>query len=189
MTVILRALLLDIPEELETERMLLRATLIGQGAAVWEAVDESFAQLNPWMPWAREPLDREDCEKHCRDMHAKWLAREALDFCFFRNADTRLVGKGGLHTIDWSVPKFEIGYWVRTAEARRGFATEATGALAGLARDVLGAKRVEITSDARNTASRRVAERSGFLLEGVRRQSRRDASRALADSCMYARIC
>lgn len=188
MTVIPHALLLDIPEEVETARLVLRATRPGLGEIVREAVSESFAELTRWMPWARAPLTIDDCEKHCREMHAKWHAREVLDFCFFRKDGTRFVGKGGLHTIDWSVPKFEIGYWIRSGEARQGMATEAASALADFARAPLGAKRVEITSDARNAASRRVAEKSGFVLEGVLRQSRRDNAGELADSCMYARV-
>ena len=188
MTVILHALLLDVPEKLETERLVLRATRAGQGSVVSDAVAESFADLKCWMPWAQEPQTIEDCERHCREMHAKWHAREVLDFCFFRKDGTRFVGKGGLHTIDWSVPKFEIGYWIRSDDTRQGIATEATPALVDLARATLGAKRVEITFDARNQASRRVAEKSGFVLEGVLRHSRRDAAGGLADSCMYAQV-
>ena len=108
----------------------------------------------------------EDSERHCREMQAKGYARQELDFCFHRKPDGRFVGKGGLHTIDWSIPKFEIGYWIRTTSARR----------------------IEITSDARNIPSRRVAEKCGFTLEGIRRASRRDNAGELADSCMYARI-
>ena len=40
----------------------------------------------------------------------------------------------GLHTIDWSVPKSEIGYWVRTTSTGRGFATETTNVLIAFAR-------------------------------------------------------
>jgi ribosomal-protein-serine acetyltransferase len=185
--VILQALLLDIPETLETERLVLRATRAGWGPLINAAVLDSHAQLRAWMPWAAEVQSLETAEKHCREEQAKWHAREELDFCFFRKPDTVFVGKGGLHTIDWSVPKFEIGYWIRTDCARNGFATEATLGLAAFARDSLGARRLEITSDARNAPSRRVAEKSGFVLEGIRRNSRRDSAGELADSCMYAR--
>jgi RimJ/RimL family protein N-acetyltransferase len=57
-----------------------------------------------------------------------------------------------------------------------------------MARTRLGANRIEITADARNAASRRVAEKCGFELEGIRRHSRRDVHGKLADSCLYARI-
>jgi RimJ/RimL family protein N-acetyltransferase len=185
---ILQALLLDIPESVSTSRLELRANRPGGGVSINDAVRESHDQLRPWMPWAREPMSIEQSEEHCRRMTARWHAREELDFCFIRRADGALVGKGGLHTIDWDVPKFEVGYWIRTSCARQGFATEATLGLVGFARDHLGARRLEITSDARNAGSRRVAEKSGFLLEGIRRSSRRDAAGELADSCMYARV-
>jgi RimJ/RimL family protein N-acetyltransferase len=186
-TVILHALLLDLPEELASARLALRATRAGDGSVANAAFVESHAELKPWMPWAKEVQSVEQSEQHCRDMQAKWHARETLDFCFFARDDGRFVGKGGLHTIDWSIPKFEIGYWIRTAAARRGLATEATRALAEFARERLGARRLEITADARNAASRRVAEKSGFELEGVLRQARRDNAGGLSDVCMYAR--
>ena len=188
MTAILEALLLDVPEEIVTERLVLRATRAGMGATVAEAVRESRKELERWMAWARTARSASESERHCREMQLRWHAREEFDFCFHRRSDGRLVGKGGLHTIDWSIPKFEIGYWIRTSSMGQGFATEATLALTGLARERLGANRIEIASDARNAASRRVAEKSGFELEGIRRSSRRDAKGKLADSCLYARV-
>jgi RimJ/RimL family protein N-acetyltransferase len=186
-SVILHALLLNVPEVVDTERLSLQATRAGRGVAISEAVAESYDELRRWMPWAKEPQSASDSEGHCREMQARWHAREELDFCFMRRSDGLLVGKGGLHTIDWSLPKFELGYWIRASCARQGMATEAARGLAQMARDSLGAVRLEITSDARNTASRRVAENAGFELEGIRRRSRRDVGGELADSCMYAR--
>jgi len=185
---ILQALLLDIPDSASTSRLELKANRPGGGAVINAAFVESHAELRPWMPWARETMTVEQSEEHCRRMHARWHSREELDFCFWRKSDGVLVGKGGLHTIDWDIPKFEIGYWIRTSCTRQGYATEATLGLVQYAREHLGACRLEITSDARNVASRRVAEKSGFELEGIRRASRRDFAGALADSCMYARV-
>lgn len=188
MGVILQALLLDIPESLATPRLALRATRAGMGPVVNAAVLESLGMLKPWMPWAQAPQALEAAEEHCRDMQAKWHAREMLDFCFHRRDDGEFVGKGGLHTIDWRVPKLEIGYWIRTSCAGRGYATEATGALVEFARGALGARRVEIGCDAQNRASRRVAEKNGFALEGVLRQARRGVDGTLRDACVYARV-
>ena len=187
MTVILQALLLEIPEKLESERLTLAASRAGQGAVVNDAVLESMPRLKPWMPWAQEPPTVEESEKVCREAQAKWIARETLDFCFFDKPGGRLVGKGGLHTIDWTVPRFEIGYWIRTSSAGKGLATEATNTLVEFARS-LGSHRVEITCNAANAASRRVAEKSGFALEGILRSHRRATDGGLADTCMYARV-
>jgi RimJ/RimL family protein N-acetyltransferase len=182
------ALLLEIPETHETPRLRLVATRAGFGPAIHEAVVESHPQLQRWMPWAKSLQSADDSERHCRETVAKWHLREMLDFCFMSKADDAFLGKGGLHTIDWQIPKFEIGYWIRTSRAGEGVATEATLALVALAARHLGARRIEITCDARNVASRRVAEKSGFALEGIRLGSRRDNAGELADSCMYARV-
>jgi RimJ/RimL family protein N-acetyltransferase len=186
--VILNALLLDVPERVATARLEMRATRAGRGGEIHEAFLESHPQLRPWMPWAAQEQSIEQAERHCREMQARWYAREEIDFIFYRRDDGLLVGKGGLHTIDWTVPKFEIGYWIRTSCAGQGFATEATLGLVELARSALGAHRLEICSDARNAASRRVAEKSGFDLEGIHRSARRDTSGALSDACTYARV-
>ena len=162
MTVLLHALLLNVPEVVETRRLTLQATRSQRGGEIHAAVMESYAELKAWMPWANEAQAAEDTEAHCRTMTARWHAREELDYCFVRRDDGMLVGKGGLHTIDWSLPKLELGYWVRESCTGQGFATEATAALAGMARSVLGAVRLEIRSDARNAPSRRVAEKCGF---------------------------
>jgi RimJ/RimL family protein N-acetyltransferase len=187
-TLILHALLLEIPETVKTSRLTLEATRAAASDAIHAAVLESHEDLKRWMPWAAEPQKPEDARAHCATMTAKWHAREELDFCFVRDDDGVLVGKGGLHTIDWSIPKFEIGYWIRSSCASHGYATEAADGLAAMAREVLGAVRLEIRSDARNHASRRVAEKCGFGLEGILRRSRRDNAGDLADSCMYAKV-
>ena len=188
MGVILQALLLDIPETVETSRLVLHATRAGHGVDTNMALEESREQLRVWMPWARDTQSLEASEHNCRAMQARWYAREELDFCFFRRADGVLVGKGGLHTIDWAVPKLEIGYWIRTSCTNQGLATEAVLALVELARTHLAARRLEIACDARNAASRRVAAKCGFELEGIHRRNRRDTAGELADSCVYARL-
>ena len=188
MTAILEALLLKVPETVQSERLVLRATRAGMGEAVAGAVRESGRELERWMAWARAARGAGESERHCREMQLKWHAREELDFCFHRRSDGILVGKGGFHTIDWAIPKLEIGYWIRSSCVGEGYATEAVLALAGMARASLDANRLEISCDARNAASRRVAEKAGFTLEGIRRRSRRDAAGELADSCLYARV-
>jgi Acetyltransferases, including N-acetylases of ribosomal proteins len=91
---------------------------------------------------------------------------------FLRGADGEegeLVGGTGLHRIDWTLRKFEIGYWRKTGCEQRGLVTEAVRALARLAFDTLDARRVEIRMDDRNVRSWKVAERAGFTLEALLR--------------------
>lgn len=97
-----------------------------------------------------------------------------------------LIGSSGLHRIDWSVPRFEIGYWVSTRHAGRGYATEAARAIGDFAFKTLKAARVEIVCDHRNARSRHVAERAGFPLEAILKFHRRDVRGRLGDTCIFA---
>src|SRR5688500_14161926 len=104
--------LLDIPQVLETARLTLRVPRAGDGPAVNEAIRESAAELQPWMPWA-DPLPTvEQTESHTRVSMAKFLTREDLHLRFYLKGTDTFVGSSGLHRIDWDVPKFEVGYWV-----------------------------------------------------------------------------
>jgi RimJ/RimL family protein N-acetyltransferase len=179
--------LLEIPKSIETARLTLRAPRPGDGPAVNEAIRESAAELQPWMPWA-EPLPTvEQTESHTRASMAKFLTREDLHYRFYLKGSETFVGSASLVRIVWDVPKFEIGYWVRTRFAGRGYVTEAAGCLMRLAFETLGARRVEIRCDGRNVRSARIAERLGFALEGVLKNECRDHRGGLRDTRIYAR--
>src|SRR3954454_792128 len=65
----------------------------------------------------------------------------------------------------------EIGCWVVPAGEGHGIAAAACRALLDLARDELGARRVEWRAASVNTRSRRLAERLGFQYEGTLRSN------------------
>ncbi|HEX7559834.1 MAG TPA: hypothetical protein VF386_11565, partial [Usitatibacter sp.] len=70
MAIVTRALLLDIPEQIETPRLILAAARSGQGAMVNEAVVESREELRAWMPWAQHAPTLEETEAYCREAQA-----------------------------------------------------------------------------------------------------------------------
>ena len=104
------------------------------------------------------------------------------------DAEGELVGGTGLHRIDWTVRKFEIGYWRKTGCEGRGFMTEAVRAMARMAFDALGARRVEIRMDDRNVASWRLAERAGFTLEALLRFDSLTPAGEPRSTRIYARV-
>ena len=90
----------------------------------------------------------------------------------FRASDSEFIGGTGFPRLDWTVPRFEIGYWCRTSCVGHGYVAEAVAAETRLAFASFGARRVEVRIDERNAKSRRVAERLGFEIEGrLRRDS------------------
>lgn len=192
MTPATEPLLIDLPDRLETPRLVIRCPRPGDGAAYFEAVRDSLDDLRPWMPWAHEPASPERSEALARRFQADFLARRDLVLALFERGpdgrEGRLVGGSGLHRIDWTLRRFEIGYWVRSGHGGQGLVSEAVGVIAAMALERLAARRVEIRCDERNVRSWRVAERCGFTLEGVLRQDALDPFGVPRDTRVYARI-
>jgi RimJ/RimL family protein N-acetyltransferase len=157
----------DVPELILGDLVELRAPAVEHTDAVGEAVRESLPELKVWMPWATDDYDREGAELSLRRAVAAFVTRDDLRYQVFEAGTERFLGSTGLHRIKWSVPRFEIGYWLRTSATGRGYVTDAVRALTRTAFERLGAKRVEIRCDDRNAPSAAVAERCGFALEGV----------------------
>lgn len=182
-------ILRDLPDCIESQRLLIRPPRPGDGAAINAAVLDSLAELRPWMPWAQHTPTVDDNEVYAREAHVRFLKREDLPFLIFHKESNIMVGSSGLHRINWAVPKVEIGYWVRTPYAGQGYITEAVAALTDFAFTTLAAHRVEIRCDARNERSAAVARRSGFTLEGILRcEDRCPLTNELRDTMVFAKV-
>jgi len=186
----MKAILRDFPEELETERLTIRAPRPGDGAEMSRALHESWAELQEWMPWAQgSPPAEADSEARLREGRARFLTREDLWLLLFLKGTRTLVGSSGLHRINWNVPRFEIGYWVRTPYAGKGYITEAVSGITAFAFDVLGARRVEIRCDSQNLRSAAVARRCGFAHEAtLRHDDRQPQTGDLRDTLIFVKL-
>lgn len=187
-------LLIEVPTELRTARLLLRPFRPGDGAVLHEALAETLPALREFLwflPWVAEAPTAASAEARCRRCAANFIARTDLPYLAFELATGRLVASVGLHRTEWQLPKTEVGYWVRSSATGQGYAAEGVNALVGWALDAaggLGAQRVELVTDSDNSASRRVAERCGFTLEGTLRNTMRAPDGSLRSSCLYAKL-
>lgn len=181
-------ILLEIPESFESERLLIRAPLWDDGAAINEAVRESIEELRPWMPWAQNIPTIEESEAGIRRSRLQFMERKDLRLLLVHKKTGQLVGSSGLHRIDWQARKFEIGYWVRTSCEKQGYVAEAVNAITNFAIHELQANRIEIRCDSRNLRSAKVAERSGFTLEGILRNDKCDEDGSLRDTMIFSKV-
>jgi RimJ/RimL family protein N-acetyltransferase len=181
-------LLLDFPEEFESERLLVRAPRVGDGVELNALVHTSVEELRPWMPWVTPVPTVEQSEESVRKAIGRWKLREDLRLHLYLKSTGEFIGGSGLHRINWEVPKFEIGYWIGSRFTGKGYITEAVDRIARFAFEELRARRVEIRCDDRNVRSIGVAERAGFLLEGILRNDSRSTGGEIRSTRIYAKI-
>ena len=92
---------------------------------------------------------------------------QALDLAVVRRDTDELIGDALLFWRSAEHRAGEIGYVLNPEHTGHGFATEAAGAMLGLAFDGLGLHRVIARIDARNDASAAVLRRLGMRQEAV----------------------
>lgn len=173
---------------IETPRLILRPIMPDDGAAVFEAKQETFEELHQWMPWAKELGTADDAEVTAREAYARFIRREDMMMVGFEKETGQFVIGTGLHRFDWKVRRFEIGYYVRSSAQGKGYAGEAANALARYAFAQLQANAVEIGHAAGNDKSRRVIEKLGFELEGRARMATHLPDGTVTDTLIYSII-
>jgi RimJ/RimL family protein N-acetyltransferase len=115
-----------------------------------------------WLDRIPQPYTRADALAYIGG-----LAGEA--FAVTDAATGRPLGSIGVH-FNESRDVAEVGYWVRSDARGRGVMSRAL-LLACRWGFEHGAERVQLRADVENVASRRVAEKAGFHLEGVLRSA------------------
>lgn len=163
------------PMPLITPRLIIRPAMPEDAHILHQAKIESFTDLNKWMIWAKEKGSVEQTELNIRKAYAKFILQEEMDLmlAFSRssydktNKANHFIAATGLHAFKKDIAEVSVGYWVRTKEQNKGYATEAATSMIRYAFDALKAKRVRIAHSAGNHASQRVIEKLGFQHEST----------------------
>lgn len=134
--------------------------------ASYAAVRESIRELERWMPWCHPAYSLQDAKEWVTGAVARFAERSAFEFVI-SNERGDYLGSCGLNQLRPLDRVANLGYWVRTSNARMGIATQAVHLLRDWAFENTDLVRLEIVVAVENVASRRVAEKVGARHEGV----------------------
>jgi ribosomal-protein-alanine N-acetyltransferase len=140
--------------------------------AAWAAERlASHAWLQPWEPlWPEDDLTRAAFRRRLSIYSREMEAGNAWPFFIFADSDQSLVGAITLSNVRRGVAETgTLGYWIGRNFAGRGYGTAGVRAMLGYAFNELNLHRVEAACVPGNAASRRVLEKTGFILEGQAR--------------------
>jgi ribosomal-protein-serine acetyltransferase len=178
-------------DELRGERVLIRPLRLADAPLIHDAVLASQTEMLPFLPFTKDYApDNVDLSRDfvTRSM-AEWLTRTNFNCSLWDLSGERHLGNIGLHTSNWEIRSFEIGYWLRTDASGHGYMSEAVRLLTDYAFDHLAACRVMIRCDARNERSAAIPRRLGFVFEGCLRQSEPDTTgEGLRDMLYFALV-
>lgn len=116
-------------------------------------------------PWLDEHRSVEDTERFIRNITQQFEQQCAFYLGLY--ADDQIIGVMSIHHLNWRNRKAALGYWNGGSYQGQGLATEGCKTLIDFCFNDLNLNRVEMHCAERNTASRKIPERLGFVLEGV----------------------
>jgi len=191
----MRPIMMHFPMPIETPRMILRIPQMGYTDSYdyVEAASESLPEISPWLAWARYVPSVDSTEEYMRDSCANWIVRTSthvgMPLCIIDKETSKFAGIIVMHSVNWDIPRIEIGYWLRSCFVHKGMISEAVNALTRYCFLVMGMKRVEIRCEIANVRSRKVPERLGFMLDARMRNNQYSVKTGrITDTLVYSRI-
>jgi RimJ/RimL family protein N-acetyltransferase len=160
----------QIPESIELigAGLLLRPYRPQDSHALAAAARESVETVGAWLPWCHADYGIADAEgwiAHCAE---GWRSGQHFAFAAF-DAAGQFLGAAGLNQRNREHNFMNLGYWVRTSRQGEDIAARAARLVVAFGFERVGLTRIEIVASVRNGASRRVAEKSGAVLEAIAR--------------------
>lgn len=151
-------------ESVHTERLTIRRWQLRDAPLLHEAIESSIVELRRFTPWViPDSPELPTLTARLERFRTQFDTGESSIYGIFDCAGTRVIGQVGLYA-RVGPGALELGYFIRTDAAGRGYATEAARALVDLAFSETNVARIELRCEPENKASVAIAQRLGFRL-------------------------
>ncbi|MEU6965988.1 GNAT family N-acetyltransferase [Streptomyces chrestomyceticus] len=156
------------PVTLTTERLLLRPFAPADVQAVYTACQDPAIPRWTSVP---APFGMAQAHDYIARSQEEWQTDAQYRFAVTTKADGTLTGAVSLFgmTLRSAERQAEIGYWTTREQRGNGWTAEAVREVARWALTELGVERLEWLAEVGNSASRGVALKAGFRMEGTLR--------------------
>lgn len=158
-------ILLNLPEEILTPRLILRPYKEGDGNEYYQLLNSNRKHLEHAVDELKKFANEEDAEIFTRNLMVDWIGRKRFVLSILDNANENFIGQIWIEPIEWKNRIFEIGYFINKNSEGKGMVTESVQYSIKFMFDYLDATKVEIHTDLTNTKSQAVAERCNFKKE------------------------
>jgi len=132
---------------------------------IFETINSQREYLGEWLPFVEYTLKETDTRDFINSVNLK----ETRDLTFAIYYKDYFAGLISLKEPDYDNKKVEIGYWLAENFQHLGIITLSGKYLINEAFSKLGFNRIQLKAATENLKSQRVAERLGFIKEGIER--------------------
>ncbi len=151
------------------DHILLRSYEEKDAAELFEAISSSRQHLHPWLEWVDNTTRPEHSLQFIKHSLHQLNEQEALALGIFY--DGKIIGGLGMHKWDLITKRAQVGYWISREYEGKGIINNSLQKFISFLFEKIGLNKIEIHFDPKNKRSANVAERLGFKVEGIIRQS------------------
>ncbi|WP_432479234.1 GNAT family N-acetyltransferase [Nocardioides sp. GXQ0305] len=182
-----------VPPVLDAGQVVLRPWHEDDAAGLVEAAGDPV--LRRWIPDSPLPRSLDEVPAYLQRVRLGAATNQRVAWCVADRVTDAVLGNVAVFDFEDEADDLtaQVGYWSHPAGRGRGAMTEALRAACDWAMRPadaggLGARRLYLLTSGRNDASRRLAERAGFVHVGTERQSAPVAGGGFEDNALYDRL-
>lgn len=151
------------------DELLLRMLEPADAQEMFNVVDASREHLRPWLPWVDATTRAEHTLQFIQQSRTQQHNQEAMALGIIYQR--RIIGGMGMHNWDHTLKKAQLGYWLSKEHEGKGIIQRCLAGFIDFLFNKAGLNKVEIHFMVNNLRSATVAEKMGFKVEGIIRQS------------------
>jgi len=130
----------------------------------------------------------QDTIDYFAEIEKKIEARAYFPFIIIDSEKDRFIGFMDIKSIDWNIPKAEVGYFIDAGYKRKGISGKALNRLIDFAAKELGMRKLLIRTHTVNVAAKALAEKCGFTEEGIIRSDYKTSKGEIVDLVYYGLV-
>lgn len=157
--------------------------------AFYQMVDKNRSRLEDFFTGTvSRTQTKEGTKEFVADITRRAEEQTYFPFVIIDNTCDKIIGFMDLKNIDWTIPKAEMGGYIDEGYAGRGITAQAFEVFCHHAFQKYGFQKLFLRTHHSNTAARRIAEKTGFEVEGTIRRDYKTTSGELVDLIYYGKL-
>ncbi len=174
----------DSPKQIKVRGFVLRPVeaTFDNANTIYDIFSHDMKNLRFWMPNG----DYKDAEDVFMNLKRNEKNTRQCMYGIYKNKE--LIGQIGLSEIAIQNKYGWIGYWLKKSARGMGIINKLLPTIEKIAFEDLGMNKLNLGCDVKNIASRKIAEKNGYTLDGIMRDERMWPDGSFHDECEYSKL-
>jgi ribosomal-protein-serine acetyltransferase len=168
---------------------IVRTLEITDAVLLFELVQNNRARLIDYFPISIGAMyDVDSTRVYIQEKIRQAEKKEGFSFAIICPKESKPIGMLFIKSLDWRIPKAELAYYIDKEYEGAGIVSKALEWLVNYAFNELKINKLFLRVAPDNMGSKRVAEKNGFVVEGILRNDFKQGDGTLIDLLYYGRL-